>query len=143
MNAHRRMLAAYRFLLQFYPPAFRQRFAPEMLEVADAAELTEWPLIFGDTAVAIVRCWVDGSASTAAVAEHNAYISLGGSPVRSFGLGFALSAVVIVSLAYVGYRWPPPCQAKRTVFTQVVAPPQSASHTAAVRPAMSVRNTQP
>jgi hypothetical protein len=46
------LLWAYRCLLQLYPPAFRKRFAVEMLELAEAAEPREWPLIFGDTSVA-------------------------------------------------------------------------------------------
>jgi hypothetical protein len=32
------LLWAYRCLLQLYPPAFRKRFAVEMLESAEAAE---------------------------------------------------------------------------------------------------------
>ena len=55
MSARLCLLWAYRCLLQLYPPAFRKRFAVEMLELAEAAEPREWPLIFGDTSVAIVR----------------------------------------------------------------------------------------
>lgn len=139
MNARQCMLGAYRVLLYFYPPAFRQRFAPEMLELADAAELHEWPLILSDTSVAIVRCWVEGSPSTASLTEPN--FALGGSPVRSLGLGFVLSTAILLSLAYVGYRWPPPCPAKRTLFTQVVSPPQNAAQTAQARPTRT-RSTQ-
>ena len=127
MNSRQVVLGAYRLLLQFYPPAFRKRFTPEMLELAEAAGPTEWPLIFGDTSVAIVRCWVEGSPSTAALTESNAYFALGGSPVRSLGLGFVLSTVILVSLAYVGYLWPPPCQATRPLLTHIVAPPQHQS----------------
>jgi hypothetical protein len=72
MTAQRCLLGAYRVLLQFYPPAFRRRFAEEMLELAEAAELGEWPLIFGDTSVGIVRCWMDGGRVASAVAEPNA-----------------------------------------------------------------------
>lgn len=142
MNTQQFVFGAYRLLLQFYPPAFRKRFAPEMLELAQAAGPAEWPLIFGDTTAGIVRCWVEGSPSTAELAEPNAYFALGGSPVRSLGLGFVLSTAIIFSLAYVGYRWPPPCPSKRTLFTQVVAPPQSTTHTA-VRPSIGARSTQP
>ena len=127
MNTQQVVLGAYRLLLQFYPPAFRKRFAPEMLELAEAAGPAEWPLIFGDTSVAIVRCWVEGSPSTAALTEPNEYFALGGSPVRSLGLGFVLSTVILGSLAYVGYRWPPPCQSTRPLLTHIVAPPQHQS----------------
>jgi hypothetical protein len=61
MNIRRGLLGTYRLLLQLYPPEFRKRFAPEMLELAEAAEAREWPLIFGDTSVAIIRCWTEGS----------------------------------------------------------------------------------
>jgi hypothetical protein len=39
------LLWAYRCLLRLYPPAFRERFATEMLELAGEAEVAEWPLI--------------------------------------------------------------------------------------------------
>ncbi|MGA7907635.1 MAG: hypothetical protein WCA16_09545 [Candidatus Sulfotelmatobacter sp.] len=61
MTARGGVLLGYRVLLQLYPAAFRKRFAPEMLQVAEAAEPAEWPLIFGDTGVAIVRCWMEGT----------------------------------------------------------------------------------
>jgi hypothetical protein len=77
MTRQRCLLGVYRVLLQCYPPAFRRRFAEEMLELAEAAELGEWPLIFGDTSLRIVRCWLEGGRVTSAVAEPNAYISLG------------------------------------------------------------------
>jgi hypothetical protein len=141
MNRRQCMLGAYRVLLQFYPPAFRNRFGPEMLELAGAAAPAEWPLIFGDTTVGIVRCWIEGRKSTA-LAEPNAYVSLGGSPVRSFGLGFVLSTVVIVSLAYVGYRWPPPCPSTRPLLTHIVTPLPATTHTAEVRPTAGARSKQ-
>ena len=74
MRVRRCLLCAYRLLLQLYPSAFRKRFAPEMLELAEAAETTEWPLIFGDTSVAIIRSWAEAAAthSTATRAEPNA-----------------------------------------------------------------------
>jgi hypothetical protein len=37
------LLFVYRLMLVCYPPSFRKRFAPEMLELAAAAEATEWP----------------------------------------------------------------------------------------------------
>jgi hypothetical protein len=115
MKAQRSFLLGYRLLLQLYPAAFRRRFASEMLELAEAATPTEWPLIFGDTSAAIIRCWLEGSPSTAVVAQPNAYRSLGGSPVGALPLlqGFVLSTAIIVGLCYVSYRWPPsyPCAA--------------------------------
>ena len=80
MTTQRSFLFGYRLLLQLYPDAFRRRFASEMLELAEAAEPTEWPLIFGDTSVAIIRCWFEGTRSAAVIAEPNAYLSLGGPP---------------------------------------------------------------
>ena len=79
MTLRRCLLCTYRLLLQLYPYAFRQRFAPEMLELAEAADPDEWPLIFSDTSLAIVRCWLKPSAttSTLAPAEQDAYLALG------------------------------------------------------------------
>ncbi len=143
MNTQQFVMGAYRLLLQFYPPAFRQRFAPEMLELAEAAGPAEWPLIFSDTSVAIVRCWVEGSPSTVAMPETNASFALGGSPVRSLGLGFVLSTVILASLAYIGYRWPPPCPSSQPLLTHVVAPPAGATHGAILRQSTQARSTQP
>ena len=132
MRIQRWLLRTYGLLLQMYPSAFRQRFATEMLELATAAELSEWPLILGDTSVAIVRCWFEGSPSTAALTEPNAFMSLGSS-VRSLGLGFVLSTATLVGLVYAGYRWPPPCSATKPLLTHVVAPPQATAHAVEAR----------
>lgn len=124
MNTRQYLLGTYRLMLQLYPPTFRRRFASEMLEVAEAAEPTEWPLIFGDTSVAIVRCWIEGSPSTAALAEPNAYLPVGASSLPAFGFlqGLILSTVIILGLLYTGYRWPPPCPAKRIGPSQASLP---------------------
>lgn len=126
MNFQRCLLHTYRFMLQLYPPAFRNRFAPEMLAIAETAEFAEWPLILGDTSVAIARCWIEGTHSATAEAEPNAYLAIGGSPLPAFGLiqGLVLSTVIILGLLYVGYRWPPPCPTKVSVVTHIVGPPQ-------------------
>src|SRR5208282_2713844 len=102
MNFQRFWLSAYRLLLLLYPSAFRKRFALEMLEIAESAEVAEWPLILGDTSVAILRCWFEGSPSTAALAEPNAYLALGESPVRRWGFlqGFVLTLAILVGLCY-------------------------------------------
>ena len=109
MKTQRSFLLGYRLLLQLYPAAFRRRFASEMLELAEAAKPTEWPLIFGDTSVAIVRSWLEGTRSAAVLAEPNAYLSLGGAPVSGLGLlqGLVLSVAIIVGVCYVNYRWAP------------------------------------
>jgi len=133
MSIQRGLLSAYGLLLQFYPPPFRKRFGTEMLELATAAELSEWPRIFSDTGIAILRCWFEGSPSTAVLTEPNAYVSIGGSSVRSLGLGFVLSTTIIVGLAYIGYRWPPPCSTTRPLLIEVVSPPQATAATAEVR----------
>src|SRR5215471_10372622 len=109
MTTRRWFLSTYRLALQLYPPAFRKRFAPEMLELAASAEPGEWPLFFADTGVAIVRCWVEGSPSTVAVAEPNAYVPLGsGAALSVSGLvkGLALSLAVTLGLCYAIYVWP-------------------------------------
>ncbi len=106
MNIRRCLVFTYRFLLQLYPYAFRERFAPEMLELAEAAEPTEWPLIFGDTSVAIVRCWLEPAAtsSTAVPAGHDAYPALGESTLTASRLlqGLVLSSAILLGLSYVG-----------------------------------------
>jgi len=70
--------------------------------LAEAAEPGEWALIFGDTSLGIVRCWLEGGRVTAAVAEPNAYISLGESTVWRWGLlqGFVLSIAMLIGLCY-------------------------------------------
>jgi hypothetical protein len=110
------LLWAYRCLLQLYPPAFRKRFAVEMLELAEAAEPREWPLIVGDTSVAIVRCWLQpaGTSSTVVSAGQDAYLALGESGLTSSRLlqGLVLSTAIIVGLFYagsLGYLEPPKC----------------------------------
>lgn len=132
MNLHRSWLRAYRLLLQLYPPAFKKRFASEMLEVAAADESPEWPLIFADTGVAIVRCWIEGTHSTAVLAEPNGYLSLGGSPVRPLGLlqGFILSTAIITGVCYVAYRWPPSCSSSTQLLTHIVNTSPATEHVA-------------
>jgi hypothetical protein len=130
MNIRKCFLGAYRVLLAFYPRSFRTRFAPEMLELAAAAEIDEWPLIFGDTSVAIVRCWLQGSHSTV-VAEPNAYVPLRESPLSAFVLlpGLVLSIAIIAGFSYVNYKWPPPCPNGVHIVTRVVDPPRMAGGT--------------
>ena len=128
MNIRKCFLYAYRVLLAFYPPSFRRRFAPEMLELAAAAEIDEWPLIFGDTSVGVVRCWLEGTHSTAA-AEPNAYVPLRGSPIRAsvFISGLVLSIAIVAGWSYVNSEWPPPCPNGVHVVTRVVDPPRGTS----------------
>jgi hypothetical protein len=124
MTFQRGFLFAYRLLLQFYPSAFKRRFGEEMLALAAACESNEWPLIFGDTTVAIVRCWIEGTHSAALVAEPNPYLSLGESPVRLSRIlqGMIIFVSMIAGVAYVNHRWPPPCP--NSLFPD---PPVSAS----------------
>jgi hypothetical protein len=105
MSMRRLWLRIYDGLLLLYPWRFRRRFAAEMMECAQAAEISEWPLIFADTSVGIVRCWFEGSHSRPVVAESNAYLALGESPVRSLGFipGFVLSIAILVGWCYVSH----------------------------------------
>lgn len=100
------LLCSYRILLQLYPCAFRQRFASEMLELAEAAAPGEWPLILSDTSLAIARSWLKPPAisSTRAPAGQNAYLALGESGLAPSKvlLGFVLSSAIIVGLCYAG-----------------------------------------
>ena len=134
MRIQRCVLCTYGLLLRMYPSAFRKRFASEMLELAGAAELREWPVIFADTSVAIVRCWFEGSPSTAALAEPNTYVPLGGSSLRNLGLGFVFSTAIMAGLVYMGRQ--PPCSGTSPLLTHVMAPPEpaAATTTAASKP---------
>jgi hypothetical protein len=93
-------------LLRLYRPAFRRRFAAEMLQLAEAAAPAEWPLIFGDTSVAIVRCWLEPAASPSAVAPaaQDAYLALGESGLSASRLfqGLVLSTAILAGPCYVG-----------------------------------------
>jgi hypothetical protein len=111
MNIQRCMFAAYRLLLQLYPPAFRQRFAAEMLQIAREAESSEWPLIFGDTGVAIIRCWMEGTHSTVALAEPNPYVPIGEFHISAARLlpGLVLAIGLLAGLCYANNVWPTPC----------------------------------
>ena len=126
MNIQTCFLYAYRVLLAFYPRSFRTRFGPEMLELAAAAEIDEWPLIFGDTSVGVMRCWLEGMHSTAAVAEPNAYVPLRESPIRAsvFISGLVLSTAIVAGWSYFSYHWPPPCPNGTHSVMRVVNPPQ-------------------
>lgn len=131
MNIQSCLLCGYRLMLVCYPRSFRKRFGPEMLELAAAAEPNEWPLIFGDTGIAIVRCWLQGTHSTAALAEPNAYVPIRESPISAFVLlpGLVLSIVMIAGFSYVNYRWPPPCPNGVHTVTRVVDPPRMSVRT--------------
>jgi hypothetical protein len=118
MSMRAGLLWAYRSLLQLYPAAFKKRFATEMLELAEAAEPAEWPLIFGDTSVAIVRCWLDPAASPSAAASagQDAYLALGESGLSASRLfqGLVLSTAILIGLCYfgsLGYLELPKCHA--------------------------------
>jgi len=111
MNFRQGFLFGYRLLLQLYPRAFKERFGLEMLELAQTAERPEWLLIFGDTSVAIVRCWMEGTHSPPLAAEPNPYLALGESSVRPSRVlqGMVLFVAIVTGVVYINYRWPPPC----------------------------------
>jgi len=129
MSIRGSFLYAYRTLLYLYPASFKIRFGLEMLQLAESAEPAEWPLIFGDTSIAVVRCWLQGTRSTAALAEPNAYVPLGASRISAsvFLPGLVLSIMIIAGFAYVNYRWPPPCPDSIHRVTRIVDPPRQAA----------------
>jgi hypothetical protein len=99
------LLSAYGLLLRLYPPDFRERFADEMLDLAAEADPAEWPLIFGDTMIAILRSWLHAIVAglTPVPAGPDAYLALGESRLTPATLlqGFALTVVLILGLYYV------------------------------------------
>jgi len=116
------LLFAYRCLLWLYPAGFRRRFAAEMVELAEAAEAGEWPLIFSDTSVGVVRSWLQTAKDGATVvgAEPDGYLALGESPLPALRIvqGFVLSAGIILGACYISsvpslWRFPdyPNCKA--------------------------------
>lgn len=117
MTVRRCLLFTYRSLLYLYPYAFRRRFATEMLQVAAEAEPSEWPLILGDTGLAIVRSWLDPSSpSFAAVPHRDAYVAIGGAGLSARRLfqGLALALALILGITYLGslgYLEAPKCHA--------------------------------
>lgn len=102
MTLQRCMLFTYRGLLLFYPAAFRRRFAPEMLQIAEDSAPREWPFIFGDTGASIVRSWWEGSASSGPASDPNAYLALGSSGLSASALirGLALSMAILIGFCY-------------------------------------------
>jgi hypothetical protein len=101
------MLFTYRVLLCFYPYAFRQRFSTEMMQLAAEAAPTEWPLILGDTTLAIVRSWIEPSSPSAIGAQPNqdAYVAVGGGAALSaprLFVGLVLALVIVLGFSYAG-----------------------------------------
>ena len=122
MKSRKGFLLGYRLLLRLYPSSFRARFGPEMLKLAQAADRAEWPLIVGDTSIAIVRCWFEGTYSAALVPQTNAYLSLGESPVKPSRIlqGMVLFLAIVGGVVYINHRWPPPCP--NSLFPDLPAP---------------------
>lgn len=100
MNIRWILLFAYRQVLRLYPAEFRERFGEEMMEIAGAAEFSEWPLIFGDTSITIARSWIRPSAlrPVAAGAVAGQYLSIGESPVNPAKLlqGLGIATIVVL-----------------------------------------------
>jgi hypothetical protein len=98
MNTRAIMLFAHRQLLRLYPAEFRERFAEEMIEIAKAAESSEWPLILGDTGLTILRRWLQPGPfrSHTLVTAPGQYLAIGASPVDATKLlqGLAVASVV-------------------------------------------------
>jgi hypothetical protein len=101
MKIRRALVFAYSNLLRLYPAALGQRFAAEMLEIAESADLSEWPLIFTDTTVAIVRSWLETPLSRGTGSDP--YLPLEQLPMKPWKLvqGFALAATLVLWTCYV------------------------------------------
>ena len=105
------LLFAYRQLLRLYPPGFKERFGEEMLDIAESADLSEWPLIFGDTSLAIIRTWLQPDKRRLGLATTlpAEYLSLAGPTVKPLklmgGLGIAALLVVIASYISTSTVW--------------------------------------
>jgi hypothetical protein len=127
MNFRNFPLRVYALLLRFYPQAFRERFAPEMMQIAESIAISEWPLVFSDTSIAIVRCWIEGSNVTTVPGELNAYVPVGEFRLNVSGLlpGAVLSLLIMAGVGYINYRWPPACPKTEHLLTHIVALPQS------------------
>jgi hypothetical protein len=99
MNARSGLLFAYRQLLQLYPCSFKERFGAEMLEIAQAASLREWPFIFSDTGAAIIRSWLAGTETSAESVPADGYVQLATFPVKPLKLfeGFALATALVLA----------------------------------------------
>jgi hypothetical protein len=117
MKLRRCFLFTYRFLLHLYPYGFRHRFASEMMQLAAEADAAEWPFIFSDTGLAVVRSWLEPSASTSAPSSsHDEYLAVGGSALTASRLvqGLALALALILGITYLGslgYLAAPKCHA--------------------------------
>jgi hypothetical protein len=100
MTVQRLVLSAYRSLLCLYPSAFRKRFGAEMLQFAEATEPTDWPLVFKDTGLGILRAWLQVAAAdeTLLSPEPFNYLGLGESRLTGLRLvqGFVLSVAILV-----------------------------------------------
>ncbi|HEY1659187.1 MAG TPA: hypothetical protein VGG14_12620 [Candidatus Sulfotelmatobacter sp.] len=118
MKLRRCFLFTYRFLLHLYPHSFRQRFASEMMQLAAEADAAEWPFIFSDTGLAVVRSWLEPSASMpTAASSHDSYIAVGGGSALTASRlfqGLALALAIILGITYLGslgYLEAPKCHA--------------------------------
>jgi hypothetical protein len=136
MNMRPWLLRAYSLLLRLYPSPFRRRFAAEMLELAAAAEPREWPLILGDTTLAILRFRLSPAVAMfdeapAHIGALDSYPALGDSPLSVVRLlqGFVLAAAILVGLWYISslrYWEPAVHYSDCTPSASVVSSPNSA-----------------
>ena len=92
---------AFRCLLQFYPADFRKRFGAEMMEIAEAAEPSEWPRIFADTTLGILRSRLQPTTEdrTVVCAGPVGYLAVGESRLTAVRMIQALILFVAIMLA--------------------------------------------
>ena len=104
MKLQQVLLSAYSALLQLYPSSFKKRFAAEMLEVAQAAEPTDWLFFLCDTTASVLQSWLEVATTGAtAPAEPDGYLALGDSRLTAARLAqvFVLSVVILLAACYI------------------------------------------
>lgn len=98
------LLSAYSALLHLYPSTFKERFAAEMLEVAQAAEAADLPFFFCDTTASVLQTWLEVATTGAtAPADPDGYLALGESRLTAarLGQGFVLSVALLLAACYI------------------------------------------
>ena len=127
MKTHPALLFAYRQLLRLYPPGFKERFSEEMLNIAESADRSEWPLIFGDTGLTIVCTWLQPEKRRLPLAATAPayYVSLAQPMLKPMKLvgGLGMAALLVLIASYISTRtvWNLPAYAHDVCGNRAVA----------------------